>query len=168
MKDRIGRLREQANMKVNLGCGIAHETGFVNVDLHGSPDVRADARSLPFPDSSVDLLECHHMLEHFTLAEGFKVIGEWGRVIKPKGYLVVTVPDLLAMLRFMQETRNIIEMWPGLMMYIFGQDGPGMQHLSAYTPEYLTFRLKEAGFSCEVIPWPYRPTASFGVIACRR
>jgi len=168
MKDRIGRLREQAGIKVNLGCGDAHETGFINVDLYGSPDVRADARSLPFPDSSVDLLECHHSLEHFTLDDGLKVIAEWQRVVKPGGHILITVPDILAMLRFMDDTRSIMEIWPGMIMYVYGQGAPGMQHLAAYSPEYLTYRLKDAKFTCEVIPWPYRPTPSFGVIACRQ
>lgn len=168
MINRIGRLREQAKVKVNVGCGNAHQEGAINIDLHGSPDLCADARCLPIRSSSVDWLESHHLLEHFTLHEGKKVIEEWSRVIKPKGIMFITVPHILGMVKMMVGTQDIPEVWTGINMFIYGQDGPGMRHLSTYSPGFLTHRLKENKFDCEVIDWPYRPTPSFGVIACRQ
>ena len=43
-------------LKLNLGCGDKKHEGFVNVDLHGDPDVRCDLSQFPWPfeDSSAD------------------------------------------------------------------------------------------------------------------
>lgn len=36
-------------MKLNLGCGDKKYDGYVNVDLHGSPDVTCDLSVFPWP-----------------------------------------------------------------------------------------------------------------------
>lgn len=167
MLDRIGKLRDKATVKVNVGCGDAHQAGSINIDLHGKPDIVADSRNLPIPDASVDWLEAHHILEHFTLKDGKKVLAEWVRVLKQGGLLLITVPHIIGMINMMVNGQNIPEMWTGINMFLYGQDGPGMRHLSAYSPAYLKHRLDENGLGCEIFDWPYRPTPSFGVLACK-
>ncbi len=166
MLNRIERLREQASVRLNMGSGDANREGVINIDLHGSPDLKADARSLPVRTSSVDWVESHHMLEHFTLIEGEKVMSEWQRVLKPGGWLFVTLPNILGMIPMMQNAHSIPEVWNGISMFIYGLDGPGMRHLSAYSPHFLKFKLERFGFKSEDFPWNYRPTPSFGVLAC--
>ena len=166
MSNRIGKLRESANVRLNIGCGDGRITGSINIDLHGQPDVKADARSLPYPNSFADWIECHHMLEHLELEDGKLVMDEWARVLKPGGYLLVTVPNLGDFLGYIQQAQNIPEMWMAINYYIYGQTGPGMKHLCCYSPAFLTYRLTERGFDCETLPWPYRPTPSFGILAC--
>jgi len=53
--------------------------------------VQADSRSLPFPAQSVDAVICHHTLEHF--ADYKLTLLEIARVLKPQGWLWVSVPD---------------------------------------------------------------------------
>ena len=143
------------------------QEGSINIDLHGSPDLKADARSLPIRPSSVDWVESHHLLEHFTLKEGLNVLEEWARVLKPGGWLFLTLPNLLGMVNMITGAHNIPEIWNGINMFIYGQDGPGMRHLSTYSPSFLKFRLEQFGFESEDFNWPYRPTPSFGVLACK-
>jgi ubiquinone/menaquinone biosynthesis C-methylase UbiE len=50
----------------------------------------ADARSMPFPDSSFQTVMSISVLEHICHAE--KAIAEIFRVLKPKGYFIFTVP----------------------------------------------------------------------------
>jgi SAM-dependent methyltransferase len=46
---------------------------------------------IPFSDASFDLVICHHGLEHIRTIE--KTLGEIGRVLKPDGRLVVSIPN---------------------------------------------------------------------------
>ena len=80
--------------KLNLGCGEDHKEGYVNLDWSplAKPDVVHDLNAIPypFPDSSFDLIEAFHVLEH--LDKPFKVMGEMHRMLKPGGTLHVKVP----------------------------------------------------------------------------
>jgi SAM-dependent methyltransferase len=63
------------------------------VDLEAGRDVDllADIRALPFATGSVDLIWCHHVLEH--VEDDRAAIRELGRVLRPAtGELIVSVP----------------------------------------------------------------------------
>jgi demethylmenaquinone methyltransferase/2-methoxy-6-polyprenyl-1,4-benzoquinol methylase len=62
----------------------AEATGFPNADLR-----EADARQLPFPDESFDVLSNSYMLDLIPLGEMPAVLGEFHRVLKPNGRLVL-------------------------------------------------------------------------------
>ncbi len=53
-------------LRLNLGCGMNRLDGYVNVDLHGEPDVRHDLETFPWPwpDDSVSEVLLKHVLEH--------------------------------------------------------------------------------------------------------
>lgn len=57
----------------------------------GIPVVQADARDLPFSDSSFDVVICLDVLEH--VAEDGLVASEIHRVLKPGGKFLVSVPE---------------------------------------------------------------------------
>jgi hypothetical protein len=53
-------------LRLNLGCGMNRLDGFINVDLHGEPEVRHDLEAFPWPwpDDSVSEILLKHVLEH--------------------------------------------------------------------------------------------------------
>jgi hypothetical protein len=53
-------------LRLNLGCGMNHLQGYVNVDRFGAPDVRHDLETFPWPwaDDSVAEILLIHVLEH--------------------------------------------------------------------------------------------------------
>lgn len=53
--------------------------------------VQGDLRELPFEDDSFDLIVCFETIEH--VAEGPKVIGEFRRVLRPGGVLLISSPN---------------------------------------------------------------------------
>jgi SAM-dependent methyltransferase len=53
--------------------------------------VAGDARALPMPDASVDVVTCFEALEHFAEQELF--LDEVRRVVRPGGVLLVSTPD---------------------------------------------------------------------------
>lgn len=82
-------------MKVNLGSGFRRFDGFVNVDDDPlvQPDyiVNLEKDKLPFDDSSVSAMICHHVLEH--IGEGFiSLMKEIYRVCKHGAIIDIRVP----------------------------------------------------------------------------
>jgi SAM-dependent methyltransferase len=80
--------------KLNLGCGEHHKEGYLNVDWQPltKPDVSHNLNVLPYPfeDSSFELIEAYHLLEH--LDKPFAVMTELHRILKPGGVLHIKVP----------------------------------------------------------------------------
>ena len=91
---------------LDLGCGsgsIAYpgcQCRIVGLDLRVPAAVpcpvrggfvRADARRLPLPDSSCDLVIANHTLEHIRDWRG--ALRESARVLKPEGVLVASIPN---------------------------------------------------------------------------
>ena len=65
---------------------------FVNVDIYPFPevDIVADATALPFRNESISALVSESVLEH--VADPDTVVSEMVRVLRPGGYLYVSVP----------------------------------------------------------------------------
>lgn len=92
---------------VDLGCGgdpivpralavdlppAAAETYTTTDFERGVIQWRGDVRRLPwFADDSLDYVYSSHVLEDFS--DWREVLVEWGRVVRPGGYLVILVPD---------------------------------------------------------------------------
>lgn len=107
-------------MKLNLGCGSKCVPGWTNVDYalgariarfplfkglnrrlrlfrfdwDDSIFIHDLRRPLPWPDRSVEIVYSSHTLEHFTKAEGARLIKECWRVLKGGGLIRIVVPDL--------------------------------------------------------------------------
>ena|SRR2546426_9611715 len=64
----------------------------VNIDIRPFEGVNvvSDAQALPFKAGTFEALVCHQVLEHVPDAD--KAVREMGRVLKPGGILIVTVP----------------------------------------------------------------------------
>lgn len=88
---------DESQIAVDIGSGRSKVYGTIGVDRriiyrHGvrKTDIIADARFLPFPDSSIDELWCCNLLEHFK--NPYIPLLEIHRVIKPEGKVIIEVP----------------------------------------------------------------------------
>lgn len=75
---------------------------WVNIDSNPkwNPDIVGDWNNLSmFLDGTVDMIVSHHSLEHVGCGEGDGFIRESFRVLKPRGSLIVIVPDPKAIAR---------------------------------------------------------------------
>ena len=96
-KDTQGKKRA-----VDIGCGaVDRTTDFPDYDLTRvdisevcKPDYRCDVRNMPFANNSFDLVFSSHVLEHFDRNSTKDVLGEWLRVLKPDGELILVLPDI--------------------------------------------------------------------------
>lgn len=82
--------------RLNLGCGNDIREGFINIDLIDAADLKIDLETVgkekkfPYPDNSVELTLCSHVLEHL---HNFKdLMNELHRVTKPGGVVTIFVP----------------------------------------------------------------------------
>lgn len=102
-------IRDGARIKgklLDVGCGkqpyrpyLTEVAQYVGLDYpptqaclkdRGRPEVHGDARTLPFADQSFDGVLCSQVLEHVDHPE--TVIREMGRVLKPGGVGLISVP----------------------------------------------------------------------------
>ncbi|HET9076924.1 MAG TPA: glycosyltransferase [Acidimicrobiales bacterium] len=122
----------------------------MSVDLRRNvADVVADARSLPFPDGSVEEILASDVLEHFNLSESFGLVAEWRRVLRPGGVLTVRVPNLQELSRIILEENSdqaIVNIYGG---HRWGPAGAWDAHHTGWTPASLEKLLLHAGFSVE-------------------
>ena len=82
---------------LNIGSGhenIHKQENMVNFDIypHGNTHVAGDAHNLPFLDNAVDIVWLCAVLEHIN--QPFTVVEEVYRVLKPGGYILISVPFL--------------------------------------------------------------------------
>jgi predicted SAM-dependent methyltransferase len=82
-------------LRLHLGSAASVKQGWVNVDLAGHPTELAWnlLRPLPFPSGTADAVFHEHVLEHFSLSDGLRLIDDCFRVLRPGGVLRIGVPD---------------------------------------------------------------------------
>ena len=83
-------------LKLNLGSGQNPQPGFLNVDKYGSPDLKCDLESFPWPwpDNSVSHILLVHVLEHLGASpEVFiGIMKEMYRVCEADARISIVVP----------------------------------------------------------------------------
>jgi predicted SAM-dependent methyltransferase len=98
-KTMIPTITYSSTKKLNLGSSHRLIPTYLNVDVleENKPDIVCNVRELKFSqDSEYDLVRASHVLEHFTREEIPDILKEWRRVLKEGSFLVVCVPDYLA------------------------------------------------------------------------
>lgn len=139
---------------LNLGCGDIHLDGYLSIDLREDcgADVIADIRALPYPDSSVDRVRAHDLLEHFSKFETANLLAEWHRVLVPGGLLELRMPNL----HVLAVQLSYWHAHPGRQLddlinnlyggHRWGPEGAWDTHHTGFTPTSLRVVLDEAGF----------------------
>lgn len=132
-------------MRLNLGAGGKVIEGWTSVDLAGEPDIRADVRKLPLADQSVDEAMAIHVVEHLYRWEVRAALAEWHRVLKPRGRLILELPDLIKCCRAVVDGASArFGVWG-----LYGDPGyeePLMVHRWGWRAEELAAELRAVGF----------------------
>jgi predicted SAM-dependent methyltransferase len=82
--------------KLHIGCGENILRGWLNSDyLPPKRILHLDAtKTYPFKNDEFDYIFSEHMLEHTNYLEGLQMLSECFRVLKPKGKIRISTPDL--------------------------------------------------------------------------
>lgn len=128
-----------------------------NVDVYPGPlvDFTADFNQ-PLPISTEDFegIFCSYALEHVSWRNVGNFLKESFRILKPGGYAVFVIPNLLEQAKMIAQKSEWDE---GCSCTIFGaQDDPYRNtHMNGFSPEYAIKVFREIGFSdILVIPHP--------------
>lgn len=100
-------------IKLNLGCGIDLQPGYINIDIRVLPgiDMVLDiSEGLPFVNETVDFIWAVHVIEHVRPQKLKFVLKECHRVLKINGILIVYCPNGRAIVKdYMTGKINAVE-----------------------------------------------------------
>ncbi|MHB8393886.1 MAG: class I SAM-dependent methyltransferase [Candidatus Dormibacteria bacterium] len=179
--DRCVRTVERVDPRdiLDVGCGdgffllrvrnvLSHEVGCSGLDADAQSVAKAQAhgidcrvgladQTLPFQDSSFDLVFAGEIIEH--VADTDRMLEEVSRVLRPGGYLLLTTPNLLAWYNRILCVAGVTPMYVehsyrasyGPSWSLRRQVGPAVGHLRIFTYTALRMVLAQNGFEAEWI-----------------
>lgn len=98
--------------KLHIGCGGNIFSGWLNTNyITRSKEILCfDAtNTYPFNDNEFDYIFSEHMIEHVTYQQGQKMISECFRVLRPKGKLRISTPDLSFLIDLYSRDKSILQ-----------------------------------------------------------
>jgi predicted SAM-dependent methyltransferase len=115
--------------------------------------------ALPFESGTVDVMTAIHVIEHFYEWEAVEMLKEWRRVLKPTGLLVLELPCMDKVFRYIHDcmrsrTAFQVQMTWWAMWGDPRYKDPDMCHKYAYTQTMMKQTLEQAGFDHITIEEP--------------
>lgn len=152
-------------LKLDIGSGGMVKPGFTSVDLYAPADIKDDITALTsIADSSVDVVNTDHVLEHLCASDVPKACSAIYRVLKPGALWTIEVPDLPWVLQDFLNTPEE-KRWGWKLQTVFGlQSRPGEFHLTGFSAERLGKLLARTGFTQIRIDTHYSHHYNQGVI----
>jgi predicted SAM-dependent methyltransferase len=90
-------LRSHEPRCLRIGAARHLDRDWLSLDLFPTRwhVVLVDARRpFPFPNESVDVIQCEHMIEHINYEDGLRMLGECHRILRKGGLIRIATPDL--------------------------------------------------------------------------
>jgi predicted SAM-dependent methyltransferase len=157
--------RQNKVRKLQLGCG-GHvlKDGWLNSDYYPvSPKCMHlnAAECFPFRNDEFDFIFSEHMIEHLPYASGVQMIRECFRILKNRGVIRLSTPDLSFLIRLHQGARSKTEhdyiVWATKTwindapyfdsVFVINNFVRDWGHTFIYDENTLRFALQKAGFT---------------------
>ena len=132
--------------KLHIGCGNKILPSYINIDILDAPgvDVVADIRKLPYDDNSIDLIYSCANLDHLSRHDWKSAITHWYYLLRPGGFLRLSVGDFEAICMQYMQNRNIDEL---IGLTLGGQKDQFDWHGMMFDFDYLKRHLEDIGFN---------------------
>jgi predicted SAM-dependent methyltransferase len=154
----VGLNREKL-LKVHVGCGKNYLDGWVNTDISGKYDAYWDLMgdAAPFEKGEVDAFFMEHVLEHFTLKDGIKILIKMSSYLKKGGVLRVVVPSLESLIDgYLNDTDFLVtnnSLFPNKKLafkaQLVNQTFYGFGHKNMFDKQLMRFALRSAKFNVD-------------------
>ena len=158
----LRRSRIASKRYLNTGCGGNPHDDFINLDYRWHPrvDLCWDiTRGIPLQRDSLDGIFSEHCLEHIPLADTYRVLVEFRRMLRPGGAVRIAVPNGDLYLDLYQRSRSDpgvvfpggptagTELETGVTpMVIVNRAFRAFGHLFVYDFKTLSLLVRRAGF----------------------
>ena len=148
---------DPTGVRLHLGCGYEVYRGWHNMDAFTWNQVEGVDYGniedpLEYADNSVDVISCHHVLEHIPHSKIEGVLKEFVRVLKPGGLLDFAMPDIEISAQNFVNDRDWANKWSldGSLGAIYGgQFADGMVHQGGLSLQRATEIVEALG--CEIV-----------------
>lgn len=158
--------------KLQIGCGKNILDGWLNTDLNPTTYnvLSLDAKKkFPFANNTFDYIFFEHLLEHLEYHEGVKLIQECFRILKPKGKIRISTPDLKFLIKLYNQKKTKFQKeyiyWatnkflPVIKIYrdvfVINNFFRSWNHKFIYDFELIKYTLRRSGFinikKCKVV-----------------
>lgn len=147
--DNLNKFLANEKLRLNIGSGAVKMEGFLNIDSQESnkPDLVLDITktTLPFQANVIDEICFFHCIEHIEEKFHDIVLGEFWRVLKPEGILLISYPEFL---KCVENYRNNYKGNREFFKHtIYGRQlHPGDFHVTLMDTQFFKLRLKRLGF----------------------
>lgn len=103
------------------------------------------------PDNHADVIAAIHVIEHFYVWEVPAVLSEWQRILKPGGVLILELPDMQKVAKYLKACLDEGKpFWAQMSWWAMWGDpryqDPAMCHKWGYTKPMMKETLRDAGF----------------------
>lgn len=158
----LDNLRTQLPPGTGARIQLDSEPNYVEHDL--------SAVKMPFDDETFDAVVCAHVIEHFPAQKGMTLMEDCRRLLKPGGWLIVSVPDASYFRLVYHQDRK--DNWPSLFDTTDPNNGYDTFHRAALwydvhevilTEDALWSYFVRAGFNPESIA---RVKSRHGLLPC--
>jgi len=143
--------------KLDIGAGHnpyqPNNPEWEHFDKRAMPHIEhvGDQRSLPFDDSTFDVIRSAHTIEHEWWTETDAMLQEWRRVLKPGGYAEIRCPNILYVAQDIASRPERLKDWVPLIHgspYFPGWGETDLNsHRMSFSPQTLIDTCLSAGFS---------------------
>ena len=148
VKKWIKFLLKMKEVKLHLGCGWRNfGKEWTHIDGGDYDHLEGDTiTKLSYSNETVNTIYASHVFEYFDREEGYQLLKEWFRVLKPNGILRLAVPDFESLIRLYVEGKSKLNDFLGPLYGKMKMGENTIYHKTVYDYISLERLLKECGF----------------------
>lgn len=159
----IEYFQNYSTKKIQVGCSINVLRDWFNVDIipfYKGSFLMDATKKFPISDNTFDYVFSEHMIEHIDYVQGWHMLRECHRILKPNGKIRIATPDLKKLVDLYNQDKSdqqkeyinsVMQTWrpeidsnaEGYVVNVVF----GFEHKFIYDQSTLELALQEAGFT---------------------